>query len=80
MRAPTPTRTSTTGSSPSTLVACTPQAPEYPDGVYHYVLTDTFPHIARGFAGQLWGEQEQRLRHFHVELERRLAAPPGAAR
>lgn len=24
------------------------------------------------FAGQLWGEQEQRLRHFHVELERRL--------
>jgi phenylpropionate dioxygenase-like ring-hydroxylating dioxygenase large terminal subunit len=30
---------------------------------------------SRGFAGQLWGEQEQRLRHFHVELERRLAAP-----
>ena len=27
---------------------------------------------SRGFAGQLWGEQEQRLRHFHVELERRL--------
>ena len=24
------------------------------------------------FKGQLWGEQEQRLRHFHVELERRL--------
>lgn len=30
---------------------------------------------SRGFRGQLWGEQEQRLRHFHVELERRLAAP-----
>jgi phenylpropionate dioxygenase-like ring-hydroxylating dioxygenase large terminal subunit len=30
---------------------------------------------SRGFSGQLWGEQEQRLRHFHVELERRLAAP-----
>lgn len=27
---------------------------------------------SRGFKGQLWGEQEQRLRHFHVELERRL--------
>lgn len=27
---------------------------------------------SRGFDGQLWGEQEQRLRHFHVELERRL--------
>ena len=27
---------------------------------------------SRGFSGQLWGEQEQRLRHFHVELERRL--------
>ncbi len=29
---------------------------------------------SRGFKGQLWGEQEQRLRHFHVELERRLSA------
>jgi phenylpropionate dioxygenase-like ring-hydroxylating dioxygenase large terminal subunit len=29
---------------------------------------------SRGFKGQLWGEQEQRLRHFHVELERRLGA------
>ncbi len=28
---------------------------------------------SRGFKGQLWGEQEQRLRHFHVELERRMA-------
>jgi phenylpropionate dioxygenase-like ring-hydroxylating dioxygenase large terminal subunit len=27
---------------------------------------------SRGFKGQLWGEQEQRLRHFHVELERRM--------
>ncbi len=27
---------------------------------------------SRGFRGQLWSEQEQRLRHFHVELERRL--------
>lgn len=27
---------------------------------------------SRGFEGQLWSEQEQRLRHFHVELERRL--------
>ena len=27
---------------------------------------------SRGFKGQLWSEQEQRLRHFHVELERRL--------
>lgn len=25
--------------------------PEYPKGVYHYILTDTFPHIPRGFAG-----------------------------
>lgn len=30
---------------------------------------------SRGFKGQLWGEQEQRLRHFHVELERRLGQP-----
>ena len=29
---------------------------------------------SKGFRTQLWGEQEQRLRHFHVELERRLAA------
>lgn len=29
---------------------------------------------SHGFSGQLWGEQEQRLRHFHVELGRRLAA------
>jgi carnitine monooxygenase subunit len=28
---------------------------------------------SRGFDGQLWSEQEQRLRHFHVELERRMA-------
>lgn len=27
---------------------------------------------SRGFSGQLWSEQEQRLRHFHVELEKRL--------
>lgn len=27
---------------------------------------------SRGFTGQLWSEQEQRLRHFHVELEHRL--------
>jgi hypothetical protein len=27
---------------------------------------------SRGFKGQLWGEQEQRLRHFHAELERYL--------
>ncbi|MFK7788220.1 MAG: YHYH protein, partial [Phycisphaeraceae bacterium] len=26
--------------------------PEYPDGVYHYVLTTAFPHIPRGFAGK----------------------------
>lgn len=25
--------------------------PEYPNGVYHYVLTASFPHIPRGFAG-----------------------------
>jgi hypothetical protein len=25
----------------------------------------------------LWGEQEQRLRHFHVELERRLGLDEG---
>ncbi len=25
---------------------------------------------SRGFKGQLWGEQEQRLRHFHAELDR----------
>ena len=29
---------------------------------------------SKAFKGQLWGEQEQRLRHFHVELERRLNA------
>jgi hypothetical protein len=37
---------------------------------------------SRGFKGQLWGEQEQRLRHFHVELERRLGIAenaPGSA-
>jgi phenylpropionate dioxygenase-like ring-hydroxylating dioxygenase large terminal subunit len=28
---------------------------------------------SRGFKGQLWGEQEQRLRHFHAELERYLS-------
>jgi hypothetical protein len=28
---------------------------------------------SRGFKGQLWGEQEQRLRHFHAQLERCLA-------
>ena len=27
---------------------------------------------SKAFKGRLWGEQEQRLRHFHVELERRL--------
>ena len=27
---------------------------------------------SKAFQGQLWGEQEQRLRHFHVELEKRL--------
>ena len=27
---------------------------------------------SKAFKGQLWGEQEQRLRHFHVELERWL--------
>ena len=26
--------------------------PEYPKGVYHYVLTAEFPHVPRGFAGQ----------------------------
>ncbi|MEM1012146.1 MAG: YHYH protein [Planctomycetota bacterium] len=26
--------------------------PEYPDGVYHYVLTETFPHVPRGFASE----------------------------
>jgi len=28
---------------------------------------------SRGFRHQLWGEQEQRLRHFHAELERYVA-------
>ncbi len=28
---------------------------------------------SRGFNGPLWGEQEQRLRHFHVELDRYLS-------
>lgn len=28
---------------------------------------------SRGFDGPLWGEQEQRLRHFHVELDRYLS-------
>ncbi|MEM9759344.1 MAG: aromatic ring-hydroxylating dioxygenase subunit alpha [Pseudomonadota bacterium] len=31
---------------------------------------------SRGFSGQLWSEQEQRLRHFHVELEHRLGVTP----
>lgn len=26
--------------------------PEYPEGVYHYVITNSFPYIPRGFAGQ----------------------------
>jgi hypothetical protein len=29
---------------------------------------------SRAFKGQLWGEQEQRLRHFHVELDRYVDA------
>jgi carnitine monooxygenase subunit len=28
---------------------------------------------SRGFKGQLWSEQEQRLRHFHAEMERYLS-------
>ena len=28
---------------------------------------------SRGFGGAIWGEQEQRLRHFHKELERYLS-------
>jgi carnitine monooxygenase subunit len=28
---------------------------------------------SRGFAGPLWSEQEARLRHFHVELDRYIA-------
>ena len=31
---------------------------------------------SRGFKGQLWGEQEQRLRHFHAELDRYLTSGP----
>ena len=27
---------------------------------------------SKGFAGAIWGEQEQRLRHFHTELNRYL--------
>jgi len=27
---------------------------------------------SRGFKGPIWGEQEQRLRHFHAELDRYL--------
>ncbi|NJC32914.1 phenylpropionate dioxygenase-like ring-hydroxylating dioxygenase large terminal subunit [Sphingomonas jejuensis] len=29
---------------------------------------------SRGFKGPLWSEQEARLRHFHTELDRRMAA------
>jgi carnitine monooxygenase subunit len=29
---------------------------------------------SRGFKGELWGEQEQRIRHFHTELDRYLVA------
>ncbi|MFN3553251.1 MAG: aromatic ring-hydroxylating oxygenase subunit alpha [Novosphingobium meiothermophilum] len=29
---------------------------------------------SRGFKGPLWGEQEGRLRHFHAELDRMMAA------
>ncbi|MEZ5498305.1 MAG: aromatic ring-hydroxylating dioxygenase subunit alpha [Steroidobacteraceae bacterium] len=35
---------------------------------------------SRGFRGPLWGEQEARLRHFHMELDRWMTAdvpPPG---
>jgi len=28
---------------------------------------------SRAFDGPLWSEQEQRLRHFHIELDRYLA-------
>ena len=28
---------------------------------------------SKGFAGPLWGEQEQRLRHFHTELDRYIS-------
>jgi hypothetical protein len=28
---------------------------------------------SRGFAGPLWSEQEARLRHFHVELDRHIS-------
>jgi len=28
---------------------------------------------SRGFDGPLWGEQEQRLRHFHTELDRYMS-------
>jgi len=28
---------------------------------------------SRGFAGPLWSEQEQRLRHFHTELDRHMS-------
>jgi hypothetical protein len=28
---------------------------------------------SRGFDGPLWSEQEQRLRHFHTELDRYLS-------
>lgn len=30
---------------------------------------------SRGFKGPLWCEQEARLRHFHVEIDRQLALP-----
>ena len=31
---------------------------------------------SRGFRGPLWSEQEARLRHFHAELDRRMAQEP----
>ncbi len=34
---------------------------------------------SRGFKGAIWGEQEQRLRHFHNELERYLGEETGSA-
>lgn len=27
---------------------------------------------SRGFRGPLWSGQEERLRHFHMEMERRM--------
>ncbi|MCB1124449.1 MAG: YHYH protein, partial [Verrucomicrobiae bacterium] len=40
--------------------------PEYPDGIYHYYLTDTYPFIPRSFKGSPDASFERRNQHGFV--------------